>query len=66
MYMIHQNIRKLTSRVLQNSPYSFNILWSKGPYMLVEMKPKHPNIIMKSKVTDMIESQDPCDYGKVK
>lgn len=64
--MIHQNIRKLTSRVLQNSPYSFNILWSKGPYMLVEMKPKHPKINVKSQVTDMIESQDPCVYGKVK
>ena len=63
MYMLHQNIRKLTSRVLQNSPYSFNILWSKGPYMLVEMKPKHPKINVKSQVT---ESQDPCVYGNVK
>ena len=64
--MLHQNIRKLTSRVLQNSPYSFNILWSKGPYMLVEMKPKHPKINMKGQIIDMMESQDPCVYGKVK
>ena len=40
--MFPRNITRITTSVLKNSPYTFDVLWSKSNYMLVEMIPKPP------------------------
>lgn len=40
--MFPRNLTRITTSVLRNSPYNFNVVWSKSNYMLVEMIPKPP------------------------
>jgi hypothetical protein len=36
------NIRRLTPVFVKKNPYHFDILWSKGHYVLIELNPKYP------------------------
>ena len=38
------NIRRLTPAFVKRAPYHFDILWSKGQYVLIEINPKYPKI----------------------
>ena len=40
--MFPRNLTRITTSVLRNSPYNFDVVWSKSNYMLVEMIPKPP------------------------
>ena len=40
--MYPRNITRITTSVLKHSPYTFDVIWSKSNYMLVEMIPKPP------------------------
>tara|TARA_B100000886_G_C20219380_1_gene405811 strand:+ start:87 stop:341 length:255 start_codon:yes stop_codon:yes gene_type:complete len=40
--MFPRNLTRITTSVLRNSPYNFDVIWSKSNYMLVEMIPKPP------------------------
>ncbi len=38
--MLPQNITRITSNVLKKYPYTFDILWNKSNYLLVELNHK--------------------------
>ena len=40
--MLPRNITRITTSVLKNSPYTFNVVWSKSNFMLVEINQKPP------------------------
>ena len=43
--MFPRNITRLTSNIIKKSPYTFDVLWSKGNLMLIEMNPKYPKYV---------------------
>ena len=68
--MLQKNIKTLTSSIIKKTPYNFDILWNKGPYLLIEMKPKYPkntNIINNYNLQHVQQyiSYDPCTFGKI-
>ena len=40
--MIPRNITRITASLLKNSPYTYEVLWSKSNYVLVELVQKLP------------------------
>ena len=40
--MFPRNLTRITTSVLKNSPYNFDVVWCKSNFMLVEMNPKPP------------------------
>jgi len=41
MYML-RNVSRLTPSLLQKSPYTFDVVWAKSNFMLVELNAKYP------------------------
>lgn len=42
MYML-RNVSRLTPSLLKKSPYTFDVVWAKSNYMLVELNAKYPD-----------------------
>lgn len=42
MYIL-RNVSRLTPSLLQKSPYTFDVVWAKSNFMLVELNAKYPN-----------------------
>ena len=66
--MLPKHLTQITSTLLKNTPYTFNILWNKGPYLLLEMKEKYPkikNLSQDNTNKKQFLFEDPCTFGKI-
>ena len=41
MYLL-RNVSRLTPSLLQKTPYTFDVVWAKSNYMLIELNAKYP------------------------
>ena len=56
--MFPRNITRITSDIIKKTPYTFDVLWSKGNLMLIEMNPKYPTGVGDPPDYDMLANQE--------